>query len=141
MSTEIARKECKRLTPAERNQVLAKRLSGKPLDDIAAEYDIDRVTVWRICKDLQQAMEEVHQDYRKSQALLALSAVNKGLVCEDDPYKAMEGGIKVLKGLGLYAPDQQNQIAILLNNMPQDMRADLENGAVDGYFPTPEDAK
>lgn len=130
----------RRLTNEQKNEILAKRLAGQPVKDIAVEYSCDTATVWRICKDVQQAFEQVHSDWRNAHFVLADAAIQKGLADSKDTYKAMEGGIKVFKGLGLYAADQQNYVGVLVGGMPDDIKNELGAGAT-YEFPRDENEK
>jgi len=107
-----AQPEPYRLTEKEKTAIIAERLSGVPVAAIAAKYGCERTTVWRICNQAQQTQKAVTRDWRENQVKLAVSAVNAGLKCPDDPYKRGNLGATVLKGLGVYAQDNSVNVNV-----------------------------
>ena len=43
----------------------------------------------------------------------------------------MNGGIQVMKGLGLYDKEQENDIAIIAASLPDDIKLAIQNGTID----------
>lgn len=110
-----------RTTDAERREIVAKRLAGVTVKDIAKQHDISEVTVWRICKPLKDTADAVAAGWRQEQTQLAVKSVNRALSDRSDVYKSATIGVQALKGLGVYAPDQQQMNVVqLVNQVPGD---------------------
>ena len=112
------------LTAAEKTAIIAERMAGVKVADIAKRYKCNEVTVWRICKTMQEASKAVAREWREEQTELAIQAVNAGLVHPEDPYKRATIGVQALKGLGVYAADSANvSVTTLVSNAPAEVSA------------------
>ncbi len=109
-----------RLTEAQRNEIIAKRMMGTPAADIASEYNIHAATVWRVCNSVQNAAKAAAQDWRENQAGLAVKSVNRALIDDSDTYKSAGIAVQALKGLGVYQADNSVQLNVAnwLNSRP-----------------------
>jgi len=104
--------------------IVTELVVGSPVEVIAKNYHVDAGYVSRIrgewlkaCK-LQEAF-----DYRHDLKLLSLEAIRDGLKAKSDPFKRMQGGIRVMQGIGEFKPDQIN-VAVLqrIENVPAELR-------------------
>lgn len=113
--------------------MIAQRLQGVPVRQLALQYGVSEVTVWRICKRMQATAQKLSERWREEQIEIAVDAVNCGLVDDSDSYKRMNGGIQVLKGLGVYAPDQQGvTVNQLIATLPAKLKAEFDEDERDG---------
>ena len=103
----------------ERAKIIAQRMSGVPVKDIAKAFDISDVTVWRICRPVKQEAKMLATHWREEQTELAVKSVNHALKDRTDSYKSAGIGVQVLKGLGVYSPDTQANIVTMINNVPR----------------------
>jgi hypothetical protein len=101
-----------RLTEAQRNEIIAKRLAGIEAKSIAEQYNVDQSTIWRVCNSVQKAVAAHAQDWRAEQAQLAVQSVNRALIDDSDTYKSAGIAVQALKGLGVYQADNSVQLNV-----------------------------
>jgi hypothetical protein len=89
------------------------------------------MTVSRIVRAVKAASKAAFGDWRTQHAQLADDAIKAGLRDSTDNYKRMNGGIQVMKGLGLYDKEQENHIAIIAASLPDDIKLAIQNGTID----------
>ena len=76
-------------------------------------------------REVQNVAQEMHGDWKQAEVNAAHEAIMDGLQCKDDPYKRMDGGIKVMAGRGVYKSGDSvtvNNIALNLHDMPANWR-------------------
>ena len=115
------------LSETEKSEIIAERFGGMLVRDIAIKHDIHETTVWRLCRSLQDASVKLAKEWRAEQATMAVESVNRALVDDTDNYKSAGIAVQALKGLGIYAQEQQViNIAQVIETAPASMRDLLE---------------
>ena len=82
--------------------MVADKALGMTNKEIAEKYGAHRNTVSRVCKEVRETVPNsaLSVGWQEEMAERAKKAVNKGLDCPDDAYKAGSLGATTLKGLG-----------------------------------------
>ena len=126
------------LSETEKSEIIAERFGGMLVRDIALKHGINEVTVWRTCKVAHDTSVKLAKEWRQEQATMAVESVNRALVDDTDNYKSAGIAVQALKGLGVYAQEQQVfNIAQVIDAAPASMRDLLEatptagSGAID----------
>jgi hypothetical protein len=113
--------------------IVADRIAGVPTQDVARKYNVHINTVCRLVREFkakapQTEWAQSFEGWRDRMADKAVTAVEDALEHRGDVYKAGNLGATVLKGLGHLAPDNVNQVAILLRDMPPEMKREMDEG-------------
>lgn len=130
MSTEsVTRQRGTHFTEFQLQAISAAIGSGRSQESIAQEFNCNRVTISRIAQRLRKATESLGASWKTAQISKAIEAVNAGLDCKDDPYKRMDGGIKVLTGQQVYkTADASTTLNIFYNtqDLPRDWYSQMK---------------
>src|SRR5262249_33920226 len=109
--------------------IFADRSAGLTVRQIAEKYGVHANTVSSICKKFakEDPRTELAQGLlsgcRDRLEVKAVKAVESGLDCSDNPYKAGNLGVSVLKGLGVFNDESFNvHINQLFNSVPPEWR-------------------
>lgn len=105
-----------RLTERERREIIAERFAGVAVKDIAQRFKVNPITVWRICKGMQESAAKASDDWRSEMRSKAVKAVNAGLTAKEDPYKRGNLGVNTLKGLGEFKGENEVSIVTLVSS-------------------------
>jgi AcrR family transcriptional regulator len=126
-----------RTSEAERQAIIAERLAGVSVNDIAKRYGINPATVWRICKKTQETAAKLADDWRSKMRHKAIRGVNAGLDATDDPYKRAGIGVQVLKGLGDFRGDTDLNVVTLVSSSPAGLERVIDALPIDPTVPQP----
>src|SRR5262249_35240318 len=109
--------------------IFADRSAGLTVRQLAEKYGVHANTVSSICKKFakEDPRTELAQGLlsgcRDRLEVKAVKAVESGLDCGDNPYKAGNLGVSVLKGLGVFNDESVNvHINQLFNSVPPEWR-------------------
>jgi len=136
-STPSKRKPFKWTQVQEKQGIISDASMGLSQAKIAEKWGVSRATVARVLKEFKEVcpQAELSKDlshYREKLKGKAITAVENGLDCPDDPYKQGNLGVQVLKGLGEFNGDTpSNPINVLIANMPPSLYAEaIKAGAI-----------
>ena len=110
LDVKPAPKERHILTNAQRDAILLACGTGAHKGNLAKEFGIRPETISRIirqAKTVQTPSNPLASDYRPNMKQRAVKAINRGLECKRDPYKAANIGVKVLEGIGEFSQHSQ----------------------------------
>lgn len=118
----------KRTTPAQQRAIVAELAQNVPKAEIARRYNVcvDTIErVWRrtLRENPQSPLADPATGYRQTLERKAVTSVERGLDDSSDSYKSANIGVQVLKGLGVFAGDQQGAINVSLASVPAELMA------------------
>ncbi len=116
-SKTVTRSPFTPLTDMQRQAIAAAIGAGLNQTQVAEQFGVCRMTVWRIVRDLRRATRELNGDWRTGQTQKAVMAVNRALESQEDVYKAGTIGVAALKGLGVYAAETTNNVTVVYSSL------------------------
>lgn len=116
----------KRLPESTRHAIVARFTVNGSILQTANEFGVHRNTVQRLVNSVRNVPNSPLNavEWKAETKARAISAVNAGLDCKDDPYKRGELGNKVLVGLGEFKGQDVN-IGVNIANCPPELMARL----------------
>lgn len=99
-----------KLTNTQREAIVAACAVGTPKVHIAKQFGVRPETISRMLrkvKMLQVDSNPLAKGYKPDMKTRAVKAINRGLDCKRDPYKAANIGVKVLEGIGEFSSHAQ----------------------------------
>ncbi len=112
-------------TDVERMAICVLRGKGLSNKEIAEQMHRHEGSIARILKEAALAAKAIgiNYDWREDVRVKAVDAVRAGLTAEEDPYKRGGLGIQALKGLGDFEADSTVNVAAMISQVPEHMRA------------------
>lgn len=133
-----SRSHGKRLTEGQRRAIVAAVASGIPRRKVADQFDVNYNTVKIICKSVKAVTgSEFNRNWRQrlTDELPSQSLDTMALAINDrvDIHKAAQSAATLLKGVGVFAPDVQSQVNVLVSGV-----ASLPRDWQEAYFSSTE---
>jgi hypothetical protein len=107
------------LAPVVKQSIVADRVSGMKIKDIAKKHGLHRITVGKVIKQFKRdapasMLANPVGDYKERLKGKAIGAVENGLECPVDPYKRGGLGVQVLKGIGEFE-NERPLVGVVIN--------------------------
>lgn len=124
----------KRLSESTKRAIIASVAINGSIQKVAAKFNVHRNTVTNLLRDVQRNVpqSELREDWRQNQTFRAVRSVDRALEDDSDVYKSATIAVQALKGLGVYAPDQQQaNVVALIGQVPAGLSNLFNKDAID----------
>lgn len=141
VQTDVPRSQNKpgpKLSESQKRAIIAQVAVTGDKSGTARMFGVHPNTITTLCKSVTNtANSPLSTQWRAPMLQKAVQATNEGLTYRGkgyDPYKAMTGGIAVLKGLGEFNADLAVNVAQLISNVPAGLDLDAPQPSSDAAF-------
>lgn len=120
----------KQKTPAERAALIAAVAGGMPQAEAAQHFNVHRNTVSRWClavRKVDNPANPMSKEWKETVKTHAIKAVENGLKCNEDPYKAANIGVRVLEGIGEFVATKDVHVNMtgVIAAIPEELLVDM----------------